>query len=167
MAILRANDHCLPLAQIYQWISDRFPFYVLTESGWQNSVRHNLSAKEYFIKIERPLHDPGKDHYRAIKHGREHEFTTESDVDCSAKAVGSLQTGRDWIQSPAARSEQLVAPNTSHSVRALCSKNKTIEEEWITALECVSAAGAAIPSLNILKAQHTNTAWIPAHTSRD
>jgi hypothetical protein len=89
MAILQANDRCLPLAQIYQWISDHFPFYILTESGWQNSVRHNLSVKEYFIKIERPSHDPGKCHYWGIKPGREHEFTKEIDVNCSAKAVGS------------------------------------------------------------------------------
>jgi hypothetical protein len=33
-------------------------------------------------------------------------------------------------------------------------------QEWITAIECVSAAGTAIPPLIIFKAQHTNTAWI-------
>lgn len=40
-------------------------------------------------------------------------------------------------------------------------------QEWITAIECINAAGVAIPPLIIFKAQHTNTAWIPAHTSRD
>jgi hypothetical protein len=40
-------------------------------------------------------------------------------------------------------------------------------QEWITAIECVSAAETAIPALMTFKAQHINAAWIPAHTSRD
>jgi hypothetical protein len=40
-------------------------------------------------------------------------------------------------------------------------------QEWITAIECVSAAGVAIPPLIIFKAKYTNTAWIPADTPRD
>lgn len=128
MAILQANDRCLPLAQIYQWISDHFPFYSLAQSGWQNSVRHNLSVNKSFVKIERPSHDPGKGHYWGIKPGHEHEFTKASNADCSTKAVGASQTGRDWIQCPAAEGERLLEPNTSHSVRGLCSSNKTFEE---------------------------------------
>jgi hypothetical protein len=40
-------------------------------------------------------------------------------------------------------------------------------QEWITAIECVSAAGVAIPPLIIFKAKHTNTAWIPQDTPPD
>ena len=40
-------------------------------------------------------------------------------------------------------------------------------QEWITAIECVSAAGVALPPLLIYKAKHTNTAWIPADTPYD
>ena len=40
-------------------------------------------------------------------------------------------------------------------------------QEWITAIECVSAAGVAIPPLVIFKAKHTNTSWIPADTPLD
>jgi hypothetical protein len=40
-------------------------------------------------------------------------------------------------------------------------------QEWITAIECVSAAGAAIAPLLIFKAKHTNTGWIPAQTPQD
>lgn len=37
-------------------------------------------------------------------------------------------------------------------------------QEWITALECVSATGTPLPPLVIFKAKDTNTTWIPAAT---
>ncbi|KAL1584359.1 hypothetical protein WHR41_06375 [Cladosporium halotolerans] len=74
MAILRAPNRRLTLAQIYKWISDNFVFYRLAESGWQNSIRHNLSLNKNFIKIERPKDDPGKGNYWAIKPGQERPF---------------------------------------------------------------------------------------------
>ena len=74
MAILRAQNRRLTLAQIYKWISDNFVFYRLAESGWQNSIRHNLSLNKNFIKIERPKDDPGKGNYWAIKPGQERPF---------------------------------------------------------------------------------------------
>jgi hypothetical protein len=40
-------------------------------------------------------------------------------------------------------------------------------QEWITAIECISAAGVAIPPLIIFKAKYTNSAWIPPHTPLD
>jgi forkhead transcription factor HCM1 len=74
MAILRAQNRRLTLAQIYKWISDNFAFYRLAESGWQNSIRHNLSLNKNFIKIERPKDDPGKGNYWAIKPGQERPY---------------------------------------------------------------------------------------------
>jgi hypothetical protein len=40
-------------------------------------------------------------------------------------------------------------------------------QEWITAIECVSAAGIAVAPLLIFKAKHTNTGWIPAQAPQD
>ena len=37
-------------------------------------------------------------------------------------------------------------------------------QEWITAIECINAAGTTIPPLIIFKAKYTNTAWIPVNT---
>ena len=74
MAILRAPRRRLTLAQIYKWISDNFSFYKAAESGWQNSIRHNLSLNKNFIKQERPKDDPGKGNYWAIKPGEERPF---------------------------------------------------------------------------------------------
>jgi forkhead transcription factor HCM1 len=75
MAILRAPSRRLTLAQIYKWISDTFVFYRNSqETGWQNSIRHNLSLSKSFSKQERPKDDPGKGHYWIIVEGFEKQY---------------------------------------------------------------------------------------------
>jgi forkhead transcription factor HCM1 len=75
MAILRAPNRRLTLAQIYKWISDTFAFYRNSqETGWQNSIRHNLSLSKSFSKQERPKDDPGKGHYWVINPGFEKTY---------------------------------------------------------------------------------------------
>lgn len=74
MAILRAPNRRLTLAQIYKWISDTYSYYNASEPGWQNSIRHNLSLNKAFIKQERPKDDPGKGNYWAIEPGMEGQF---------------------------------------------------------------------------------------------
>ncbi|KAK4994960.1 Forkhead transcription factor [Elasticomyces elasticus] len=74
MAILRAPNRRLTLAQIYKWISDTFAHYRIAETGWQNSIRHNLSLNKAFIKIERPKEHAGKGNYWAIEPGMERQF---------------------------------------------------------------------------------------------
>jgi forkhead transcription factor HCM1 len=75
MAILRAPQRRLTLAQIYEWISTTFAFYREdTKMGWHNSVRHNLSLKDAFSKVERPKGDAGKGCYWVIEPGMEGQF---------------------------------------------------------------------------------------------
>jgi hypothetical protein len=75
MAILRAPNRRLTLAQIYKWISDTFAFYRNSQdTGWQNSIRHNLSLSKSFSKHERPKDDPGKGHYWYINEGFEKQY---------------------------------------------------------------------------------------------
>jgi hypothetical protein len=66
------------------------------------------------------------------------------------------------------------AVGASQSFRALVNiressgwKQIGSRQEWMTAIECGSAAGVTVPLLLIFKAKHTNTAWIPAQTPRD
>ena len=90
MSILRAPGRRLTLAQIYKWISDSFSFYRLLETGWQNSIRHNLSLNKAFIKIERPKDDPGKGNYWAIEPGMESQFVKDKNSRRPTSAGGSI-----------------------------------------------------------------------------
>ena len=127
MAILQADDRCLLLAQIYRWISGRFPFYKLEESRWQNSIRHNLSLNKNFIKIKRPSHYPGKGHYWGIQPGREYQLIYEIDVDRSAKHVGNSERRRNSIACLSGRNGQPAAPTATHSTEELYSNGNRIE----------------------------------------
>ncbi|XP_077472060.1 forkhead box protein F2a [Stigmatopora argus] len=74
MAIQSSPSKRLTLSEIYQFLQARFTFFRGAYQGWKNSVRHNLSLNECFIKLPKGLGRPGKGHYWTIDPGSEFMF---------------------------------------------------------------------------------------------
>ncbi|XP_026854805.2 forkhead box protein F2 [Electrophorus electricus] len=74
MAIQSTPTKRLTLSEIYQFLQARFPFFRGSYQGWKNSVRHNLSLNECFIKIPKGLGRSGKGHYWTIDPSSEFMF---------------------------------------------------------------------------------------------
>ncbi|KAJ2793590.1 hypothetical protein H4R20_006497, partial [Coemansia guatemalensis] len=65
-AILQHPRKQMTLSEIYNWLMDHYPYFKTAGSGWKNSIRHNLSLNKMFVRIPRPINEPGKGAYWTV-----------------------------------------------------------------------------------------------------
>ncbi|KAL7668810.1 hypothetical protein ACOME3_009494 [Neoechinorhynchus agilis] len=74
MAIQSSSNKRMTLNEIYSFLQHKFIFFRGKYQGWKNSVRHNLSLNECFVKLPKAVGKPGKGHYWTLAPGCEYMF---------------------------------------------------------------------------------------------
>lgn len=75
MAIRDSPTGQCTLAEINGYLIDKFPFFRGSYTGWRNSVRHNLSLNDCFVKVLRDPSRPwAKDNYWMLNPQSEYTF---------------------------------------------------------------------------------------------
>ena len=64
-AILSSPNYQMLLVDIYEWLIKEYPYFgTLQSKAWRNSVRHNLSLNECFIRLQKS--ENGRGYYWSI-----------------------------------------------------------------------------------------------------
>jgi hypothetical protein len=136
----------MTLSGIYKFIVDRFPYYQQNKQGWQNSIRHNLSLNECFVRVPREKGQQGKGSYWTLKANTDEMFENGNfrrrkrktstrrpgeevphrtrklacPVTCRVRGVRGSEGPAEKVQPPEKQgsNEDVIAPKTGMTVRA-------------------------------------------------
>lgn len=140
MAIRESASGRLTLAEINDYLMKKFPFFRGSYTGWRNSVRHNLSLNDCFLKVLRDPSRPwGKDNYWMLNPHSEYTFADgvfrrrrKRIAKRPSKEQESPDTsGEDTqrIPLPNAQQEDRVKFSSSFAIDSILSKPFTRREE--------------------------------------
>ena len=100
-AILSSPQQKLVLGDIYSYIQTNYPYFRNKGPGWRNSIRHNLSLNDCFVKMGRS--PKGKGHFWAINPINYDDFSRgdykrkrapRRNRDFSTKAIDFMKTNK-------------------------------------------------------------------------
>lgn len=187
MSIIRAPGRRLTLAQIYKWISDAFSYYRLEETGWQNSIRHNLSLNKAFIKQERPKDDPGKGNYWAIEPGMESQFLKDKPTRRPTSSSGPNIKGSSLMSSdanvwssqppppppqkaapkPTKRGREVVGPSSDATIPASDVPSQDGEVDEVEEATTMPPPASRLPLSSPLQQMHSSPPVVDPMSLRD
>ncbi|XP_065212854.1 forkhead box protein F2-like [Planococcus citri] len=130
MAIKNSPIKRLTLSEIYTYLQQNFPFFRGPYQGWKNSVRHNLSLNECFVKLPKGLGGrPGKGHY----------WTIDPDSECMFEEGSYRRRPRGFRRkcqnlktpyTPPTASHYYVAPQTPQNFDMSCAQNAIVQQQF-------------------------------------
>ena len=107
-----------------------------------------------YARFEGATHEKVNRWFDAIEEKfQEHSYNLSNvwNMDESGFGVGEEQAMKVLIHLNHAKQQKVIAG----------------KQEWVSDIECISAAGEALPPLLIFKGQYLNTRWISPDTSSD
>ena len=74
MAINSSPDQKMTLAEILKFIYENFHYYRMCPLRWRDSIRHNLTLNDCFVKLPRDVDDQTRGHYWTVDRSSEMMF---------------------------------------------------------------------------------------------
>ncbi|ORX62600.1 hypothetical protein DM01DRAFT_1314092 [Hesseltinella vesiculosa] len=124
-AIENSPEQKLTLNDIYNWVLEHYSYYKTAGTGWKNSIRHNLSLNKSFVRVPRPINEPGKGSYWIIDYnaaeneqrakqpyrGRSNRAASDAAIHTHSKPNGQAQ--RRHSMNPNASNQKTLPASTS------------------------------------------------------
>lgn len=123
MALESTAGGMMSLNEIYRFVADKFPYFRSNQQRWQNSIRHNLSLNDCFVKVPRAAGRPGKGSYWTLHPDCNDMFTNGSFLRRAKRFKLPKGRGRRRIGSSLDDYEQLSAMVRHGSTAAMVVKS--------------------------------------------
>ena len=124
MAIHSSTSGMMSLNEIYRFIISTFPYYKNTTSKWRNSLRHNLSFNDCFVKIVQGTDNGNKRSYWSLHPKCGDMFQEGSLLRRKRRFVTRMRHTEDGRLSP-----EMIQESGQASNEVECSRGRLVSKE--------------------------------------